>query len=55
LPRCWAARGWKVFLDSDEAIRRAIRYVEQNPLKEGKRPQRWHFVTPYGETVHESR
>src|SRR5262249_46126508 len=47
LPKCWARGEWKAFLDSDEAVRRAIRYVEQNPLKEGKPAQHWSFVTPY--------
>jgi len=37
-------RGWKVFLNTDEQIRRAIRYVEQNPIKEGKPPQHWSSV-----------
>jgi hypothetical protein len=36
-----------VFLDSDEDIRRAIRYVEENPVKEGKPRQLWSFVTAY--------
>ncbi|MBL7220222.1 MAG: hypothetical protein ISS69_08915 [Phycisphaerae bacterium] len=45
-PSPWARRGWNVFLDSDEAIRRAIRYVEQNPVKEGKPPQKRSFVVP---------
>jgi len=45
-PSPWVRRGWNVFLDSDEAIRRAIRYVEQNPVKEGKPPQKWSFVVP---------
>jgi REP element-mobilizing transposase RayT len=47
VPGCWARGEWKVFLDSEGDIRRAIRYVEENPLKEGKRPQSWWFVTPY--------
>ena len=42
----WADGAWKVFLDSPEALARAIRYVEGNPAKEGKPPQRWSFVTP---------
>jgi len=42
----WSKRCWKVFLDDEEQIRRAIAYVEENPLKEGKPPQRWSFVTP---------
>jgi REP element-mobilizing transposase RayT len=45
LPSPWARNCWKVFLNTDEDIRRAVRYVENNPLKEGKRPQRWSFVT----------
>jgi REP-associated tyrosine transposase len=47
VPRCWAQRGWKVFLDSVEAIERAIGYVERNPGKDGKPRQRWTFETPF--------
>ena len=43
----WADRKWKVFLDSDDAIENAIRYVEENPEKEGKPRQHWSFVHPY--------
>lgn len=46
-PRMWAARSWKVYLDSDNAIEAAIRYVKDNPSKEGRKPQRWSFVTPF--------
>jgi REP element-mobilizing transposase RayT len=46
-PSVWAHRGWKVFLDSDEDIARAVRYVEENPLKQGLRAQKWSFVTPW--------
>jgi hypothetical protein len=28
-------------------MRRAIRYVEEKPVKEGKRRQRWEFVEAY--------
>ena len=45
VPRCWAQGLWKVFLDNDVSVQRAIRYVENNPAKEGKPPQRWSFVT----------
>jgi hypothetical protein len=48
VPKCWGENQWVVFLDTDEAIRRAIRYVEDNPLKEGLPRQRWSFVTQYG-------
>jgi REP element-mobilizing transposase RayT len=47
LPSPWAHGRWKVFLDDVDVIIEAIRYVEANPLKEGKRPQRWKFVVPF--------
>ena len=43
----WADRGWKVYLDMPVDVRRAISYVEQNPVKEGKPLQVWSFVTPF--------
>ena len=46
-PNMWARGQWKVFLDDPADIRRAIRYVEQNPLKEGKPEQRWQCVTTF--------
>lgn len=46
IPTPWARRCWSVFLDSESDIRRAVRYVEQNPVKERKRMQEWKFVTP---------
>ena len=46
-PKCWARGEWSVFLDSADDISRSIRYVESNPLKEGKPPQRWTCVTPF--------
>lgn len=49
LPPMWTRREWKVYLDSIEDIERAIRYVEGNPVKEGKRRQHWSFVTPFDE------
>jgi REP element-mobilizing transposase RayT len=45
-PKCWARGEWKVFMDREGDVHRAIRYVEQNPVKEAKPPQRWPFVTP---------
>jgi len=47
LPSMWAEGEWKVFLDNEEAIDTAIRYVEDNPVKEGKSRQKWSFVTPF--------
>jgi REP element-mobilizing transposase RayT len=46
LPACWSRGEWKVFLNDYEDVRRSIKYVEDNPLKEGKPRQRWSFVTP---------
>lgn len=46
-PSCWSRGQWKVFLNEDRDIRRAIEYVVHNPVKEGKREQRWSFVTPF--------
>jgi len=46
-PTVWGRDLWKVFLDSREAVEHAIRYVEENPVREGKPPQRWPFVKPY--------
>ena len=46
-PSPWSYHGWKVFLNSESDIRRAIRYVEDNPLKERKPKQKWSFVTRF--------
>lgn len=46
-PRMWARGQWVVFLDAERDMRRAIGYVENNPLREGYKPQRWRFVQPY--------
>lgn len=46
-PSPWGRSCWKVFLDDEEGVLRAIRYVEENPIKEKKPPQRWAFITPY--------
>ena len=45
IPSIWAEGHWAVFIDSEEQMQSAIRYVEQNPIKEGKRQQHWSFVT----------
>jgi REP-associated tyrosine transposase len=47
----WGEHGWNVFLNDAEAVEDAIEYVEQNPVKEGKRLQRWSFVTPFNASV----
>jgi REP element-mobilizing transposase RayT len=47
IPCCWARRGWKVFLDSSADIERAIEYVRDNPVMEGKKLQNWTFLTEF--------
>jgi REP element-mobilizing transposase RayT len=49
VPSVWAEGCWKVFLNTPEDMRRAIDYVEENPVKEGKARQRWSFVVPFGQ------
>ncbi len=46
-PSAWARKSWSVFLHTDGRILAAIRYVEENPLKERKPKQRWSFVSPF--------
>jgi REP element-mobilizing transposase RayT len=43
----WGGPGWKVFLDHPDAIRRIIRYIEENPVKIGRPRQTWPFVSDY--------
>jgi REP element-mobilizing transposase RayT len=47
LPPIWAENEWKVYLDSEETIENAIRYVEENPIKEDKPRQKWSCVTRF--------
>ena len=46
-PGMWARHQWKVYLDSEQAIEDAINYVIENPIKEGKPPQTWKWITPF--------
>ena len=43
-PSVWAHRAWKVFLDCEEDVERAIDYVNENPIKLGFKLQQWNFV-----------
>ena len=43
----WGEHGWNVRLEDEQAVLRAIRYVELNPIKEGKKRQDWSIVTPF--------
>ena len=46
-PSVWGEGQWKVYLEDEEAIENAIRYVKQNPIREDKPPQHWSYVTAY--------
>ena len=41
----WAESGWNVVIDNLQHLQAAIAYVENNPIKEGKKRQHWPFVT----------
>lgn len=43
-PKIWARGTRHPFLFDDAGLRRAIDYVEQNPVRAGLRAQRWSFV-----------
>lgn len=47
LPSPWARKYWCPFIDSKAHMHAAIRYVEQNPIKAGYKPQRWKLIAPY--------
>ncbi|MCE9532588.1 MAG: hypothetical protein K8T89_15935, partial [Planctomycetes bacterium] len=49
-PKCFARGQWVPFLETPADMHRAIPYVDDNPVKEGKKPQKWSFVTPYHPT-----
>ncbi len=44
VPTVWARGLWKVFIDSERQFENAVRYVEDNPLREGRPRQDWPFV-----------
>jgi REP element-mobilizing transposase RayT len=47
VPSPWARKCWAVYLYSERHLVQAIKYVSNNPLKEGKPRQRWSFVRSY--------
>ncbi len=44
----WAGGLWKVYCFDSGHVATAIKYVEENPVREGKRKQEWKFVKPLG-------
>jgi REP element-mobilizing transposase RayT len=47
LPSMWGESQWIVYLDTEEAILNAIRYVKENPIQEVLSQQNWGFVTRF--------
>ena len=54
-PPCFGRRWWTVYIDNLKHLVQAIRYVEDNPAKEGKPRQKWDFVVPHPLTLAEWR
>lgn len=46
-PTPWVRNYWCPFIRDDEHMHRAIRYVEQNPVKAGLPAQRWKSIVAY--------
>ena len=42
----WTKSGWKVFINDEEVLYAAVKYIEANPQAAGLTPQQWDFVTP---------
>ena len=47
MPSPWAEGLWKVYCFDREHVHNAIRYVQDNPLREDKLRQTWKFIVPY--------
>ena len=43
----WSSRPYKVFRRTPEAVRACVKYVEENPAKEGLAPQCYPFAQAY--------
>jgi len=45
--KVWARGSWQVFLENPQEVQRAVRYVQNNPIRANKAPQRWSFISLY--------
>lgn len=45
-PSAWSRRGWKVYLNTPDDVEHAVRYIEDNPIKQRRPRQGWEFVSP---------
>ena len=46
VPSPWSRGYWCPFVDSERQMRVVVKYIEDNPIKAGLKPQRWSFVKP---------
>ena len=44
IPTPWSVSCWNVFIDDEDQLRAAVRYVERHPQKEGLPRQTWDFL-----------
>ncbi len=42
----WTRGCWKVFIDDNDALLSAVRYIQSNPACAGLVPQHWDFISP---------
>jgi REP element-mobilizing transposase RayT len=54
-PTPWARHCWKCFLFTDADVVRAVKYVEENPAKQGLPRQQWTFVKEKKSSLRDSR
>jgi REP element-mobilizing transposase RayT len=43
----WSSRPYAVFLNSPDEVLSRVKYIRENPMKEGLAEQKWDFVKPY--------
>jgi hypothetical protein len=46
IPTPWSVDCWSVFVEDEQQLSEAVRYVERHPEKEGLAKQEWDFVVP---------
>lgn len=42
----WTRGHWKVFIDDEEALKNAVKYINANPAKSNLTVQNWNFIKP---------
>ncbi len=47
----WGGKGWKVFLQTPEDMKRIEKYIADNPIKAGRPRQNWDFVRAFDGSI----